>query len=420
MNGLRWVGYIDVMRTFSVTDDDLTFLFETILPHLNERQRRVAAGAAARMLGHGGVKAVSVASGMSLSVVQNGARDVDEGIEPSDRVRAEGAGRKLAEVAMPGIDEELDSLVEPESRGDPECVLRWTTKSTRTLARELSRRGYRITHSVVAQMLHSMGYSLQGSSKVLKGESHPDRDAQFRYIANLVSEFMAAGEPVASVDAKKKEMIGNFAPRGQQWRPRGEPIETKSHDFPDPELGKAIPYGVFDIAANAGWVSVGNSADTSEFAVSTIRRWWDEVGSVRYPKATRLLITADSGGSNSARGRLWRRELSSFARDTGLDVVVCHFPAGTSKWNKIEHRLFSHISRNWRGQVLESLEVVVDLIAGTTTQKGLTVQAVLDRNVYEKGIKVPDSEMKSLPVVKHDFHGDWNYTIKAAPTAKEC
>lgn len=407
------------MRTFSVADGDLRFFFETVLPHLNERQRRVVLGTTARMLGHGGVKAVSLTSGMSLSVVQKGARDVDEGIEPSDRIRAEGAGRKLAEVAMPGIDEELDSLVEPESRGDPERALRWTTKSTRTLADELTRRGYAITHSVVAKMLNSMGYSLQGASKVLEGEDHPDRDAQFRYIADLVEEFRAAGEPVASVDAKKKELIGNFAPRGQQWRPKGEPVETKSHDFPDKDLGKAVPYGVFDIDANAGWVSVGNSADTAEFAVSTIRRWWDEVGSIRYPDAKRLLITADSGGSNSARGRLWKRELSTFARDIGLDVVVCHFPAGTSKWNKIEHRLFSHISRNWRGQVLESLEVVVDLIAATTTRTGLTVRAELDTNTYEKGIKVSDGEMKSLPIVKHDFHGNWNYTIKSEQSAKE-
>jgi hypothetical protein len=402
------------MRIFEVTEDDLAFFFETALPHLNERQRRVTAGAFARTLGHGGVKAVAGASGMSVGVVQKGARDVDEGIEPSDRVRAVGAGRKLAEVAMPGLDEELDSLVEPESRGDPECALRWTTKSTRDLAKELTNRGFQITHSVVAKMLNAMGYSLQSASKVVEGSFHPDRDAQFRYIANLVDEFLKAGEPVASVDAKKKELIGNFAVPGQQWRPRGEPVETNSHDFPDKELGKAVPYGVYDIGANAGWVSVGNSADTAEFAVGTIRRWWERVGSVRYPNAKRLLITADSGGSNSASGRLWKRELASFARDTGLDVLVCHFPAGTSKWNKIEHRLFSHISRNWRGQVLESIEVVVDLIAATTTSKGLTVQAELDPAVYEKGIKVSDHELESLPIEKHKFHGEWNYTVKAS------
>jgi transposase len=399
---------------FEVTEDDLAFFFETVVPHLNERQRRVTVGALARTLGHGGVRAVAAASGMSVGLVQKGARDVDEGIEPSDRVRAKGAGRKLAEVAMPGVDEELDSLVEPESRGDPECELRWTTKSTRTLAKELTERGFPITHSVVAKMLGAMGYSLQSASKVVEGSSHPDRDAQFQYIARLVREFREAGEPVASIDAKKKELIGNFATPGRQWRPRGEPVEVNSHDFPDEELGKAVPYGVYDIGANAGWVSVGNSADTAEFAVGTIRRWWDQVGSVRYPKATKLLLTADSGGSNSASGKLWRRELASFARDAGLDVMVCHFPAGTSKWNKIEHRLFSHISRNWRGQVLESLEVVVDLIAATTTSKGLTVQAELDPKVYEKGIKVADHELKSLPIERHEFHGEWNYTVKGS------
>jgi len=404
--------YVGPMRTFSVTGEDLAFLFETILPHLNERQRRVVVGAAARTLGHGGVKAVSDASGISLSVVQHGARDVDSGVEPLDRVREVGAGRKLAEVAMPGIDEELDSLVEPESRGDPERALRWTTKSTRTLAEELTRRGYAVTHSVVAKMLASMGYSLQGASKVLEGASHPDRDAQFRYIAGLVEEFRRAGEPVASVDAKKKENVGNFAPQGRQWRPRGEPVEARSHDFPDKELGKAVPYGVYDIAGNTGWVSVGEGADTAEFAVATIRRWWAEVGRPRYPNATRLLVTADSGGSNSARGRLWKRELSAFARDAGLDITVCHFPAGTSKWNKIEHRLFAQISRNWRGQVLESREVIVDLIAGTTTRTGLTVRAELDRNVYEKGIAVPDEEFGRLPVEGHEFHGNWNYTVR--------
>jgi hypothetical protein len=254
---------------------------------------------------------------------------------------------------------------------------------------------------------------------VIEGSSHPDRDAQFQYIANLVREFREAGEPVASIDAKKKELIGNFATPGRQWRPRGEPVEVNSHDFPDEELGKAVPYGVYDIGANAGWVSVGNSADTAEFAVGTIRRWWERVGSIRYPKATRLLLTADSGGSNSASGKLWKRELASFAHDTGLDVMVCHFPAGTSKWNKIEHRLFSHISRNWRGQVLESIEVVVDLIAATTTSKGLTVHAELDPNVYEKGIKITDSELKSLPIQRHEFHGEWNYTVKGSGIQEE-
>jgi len=316
---------------------------------------------------------------------------------------------------MPGLEDALDDLVEPGSRGDPECALRWTTKSTRNLADELTERGFSITHSVVAKLLAAMGYSLQAASKSAEGSDHPDRDAQFRYLAGLVERFRAAGEPVISVDAKKKELIGNFAPAGRQWRPAGQPVETDTHDFPDPELGKAVPYGVYDVAANAGWVSVGGSSDTAEFAVSAIRRWWAEVGAVAYPDATTLLITADSGGSNSSRGRLWKKELAAFAKDAGLDVVVCHFPPGTSKWNKIEHCLFSHISMNWRGRVLESREVVVNLIAGTTTRTGLTVRAELDHGVYQKGIKVTDHEMKQLPIVEHEYHGDWNYTIKKSP-----
>ena len=398
--------------SFTVTGEDLSFFFGEVLPHLNERQRRVMAGAAARALGHGGVKAVAVASELSLSTVQNGAREVDGGIGPSDRVRAVGAGRKLAEESTPGLVDTLDGLVEPGSRGDPECALRWTTKSTRNLAAELTERGFSVTHSVVAKLLASMGYSLQAARKSAEGSDHPDRDAQFRYLAGLVEGFRAAGEPVISVDAKKKELIGNFAPAGRPWRPTGQPVETNTHDFPDEELGKAVPYGVYDVAAEAGWVSVGGSSDTAEFAVSTIRRWWTEMGSAAYPEATKLLVTADSGGSNSSRSRLWKKELAAFAKDTGLDIAVCHFPPGTSKWNKIEHRLFSHISMNWRGRVLESREVVVNLIAGTTTRTGLTVRAELDHGIYQKGVKVTDQEMEQLPLAKHEFHGDWNYTLK--------
>jgi len=401
-----------VLTSFTVTDEDLSFFFGEVLPHLNERGRRIVGGAAARALGHGGVKAVAGASGLSLSTVQNGARAVDAGIEPSDRVRAPGAGRPPATESMPGLVDALDRLVEPDSRGDPECALRWTTKSTRTLADELTERGLAVGHAVVARLLATMGYSLQAARKSAEGDDHPDRDAQFRYLAALVEGFRAAGEPVISVDAKKKELIGNFTPAGRQWRPVGQPVETNTHDFPDEELGKAVPYGVYDVAGDTGWVSVGGSSDTAEFAVSTIRRWWTEVGATAYPEATTLLVTADSGGSNSSRGRLWKRELAAFAKDAGLNVVVCHFPPGTSKWNKIEHRLFSHISMNWRGRVLESREVVVNLIAGTTTRTGLTVRAELDHGVYEKGIKVTDREMKQLPLVKHEFHGDWNYTMK--------
>ncbi|MCA1694454.1 MAG: ISAzo13 family transposase, partial [Actinobacteria bacterium] len=391
--------------SFTVIDDDLSFFFENVLPHLDERQRKILTGAAARALGHGGVKAVAAASGLSLSTVQHGALAVDAGIEPSDRVRAPGAGRPRAEKSMPGLVDALDKLVEPDSRGDPECALRWTTKSTRDLADELTRRGFEITHSVVAKLLADMGYSLQAASKSAEGSDHPDRDAQFRYLAGLVEQFRAAGEPVISVDAKNKELIGNFAPKGRQWRPAGQPVKTNTHDFPDEELGKAVPYGVYDLAGDAGWVSVGGGSDTAEFAVSTIRRWWSEVGATAYPEATELLITADSGGSNSSRGRLWKKEIAAFAKDAGLNIVVCHFPPGTSKWNKIEHRLFSHISMNWRGRVLESREVVLNLIAGTTTRSGLAVRAELDHATYQKGIKVTDHEMKLIPLVRHKFHG---------------
>jgi hypothetical protein len=409
------VSVLGMLGSFVVSSEDLSYFFGEVLPHLDERQRRVAVGAAARALGHGGVRAVAVASGLSLSTVQNSALAIDAGIEPSDRVRAPGAGRKSAVESMPGLLDALDRLVEPGSRGDPECALRWTTKSTRTLADQLTEQGFAVGHSVVARLLADQGYSLQAASKSAEGSDHPDRDAQFRYLAGLVEQFRAAGEPVISVDAKKKELIGNFAPAGRQWRPTGQPVVTNTHDFPDKELGKAVPYGIYDVANNAGWVSVGGSADTAEFAVSTIRRWWTEIGTGTYATATKLLITADSGGSNSARGRLWKKEIAAFAKDAGLDVVVCHFPPGTSKWNKIEHRLFSHISMNWRGRVLESRDVVVNLIAATTTRSGLTVRAELDHSTYQKGIKVTDHEMRQIPLVKHAFHGDWNYTIRKSP-----
>jgi Rhodopirellula transposase DDE domain len=400
--------------SFAVTDDDLSFFFGEVLPHLDERQRRIITGAAARALGHGGVKAVAVTSGLPLSTVQNGALAVDAGIEPSDRVRAPGAGRRAktsgeVHAGSRGCSGRLGGA--RQSRGSRMRVAVDDEIDSQS-RRRAHRTGISVTHSVVAKLLAAMGYSLQAARKSAEGSDHPDRDAQFRYLTGLVERFRAAGEPVISVDAKKKELIGNFAPAGQQWRPAGQPVETNTHDFPDPELGKAVPYGVYDVAGDTGWVSVGGSSDTAEFAVSTIRRWWTEVGAAAYPKATTLLITADSGGSNSSRGRLWKRELAAFAKDAGLDVVVCHFPPGTSKWNKIEHRLFSHISMNWRGRVLESREVVVNLIAGTTTRTGLTVRAELDHGVYQKGIKVTDHEMKQLPIVRHKFHGDWNYTIK--------
>ena len=373
------------------------------------------AGAAARALGYGGVKAVAVASGLSLSTIQTGAREVDEGVEPSERVRAPGAGRKRVEKVQPGLEDALDSLVEPETRGDPECPLRWTTKSLRNLSGDLASLGFAASPPIVGEMLAAMGYSLQAPVKTKEGADHPDRDAQFRYIAGLVEEFRSAGEPVISVDAKKKELVGDFAPSGREWRPVRQPVEVNTYDFPDKDLGKAVPYGVYDVAANAGWVSVGRSADTAEFAVQTIRSWWLRMGKSAYPNATRLLITADGGGSNGYRVRLWKKEIATLAREFGLDITVVHFPRGTSKWNKIEHRLFSHITMNWRGRPLESHEVVVNLIAGTTTRTGLTVVAELDQDDYEKGIKVTDKEFEKIPITRHAFHGEWNYTIQKLP-----
>ena len=403
------------MPSFAMADENLADYFHDVLPHLNERQRRIAAGAMARALGYSGVKAVAAASGLSLSTVQAGAREVDKGVEPSERIRVPGAGRKRAEETQPGLLDALDNLVEPETRGDPERALRWTTKSLRNLSDELASQGHAASPPVVGQMLAAMGYSLQAPVKTREGADHPDRDAQFRYIAGVVEEFRSAGEPVISVDAKKKELVGDFSPGGREWRPVGDPVQANTYDFPDKELGKAVPYGVYDLAANAGWVSVGRSADTAEFAAQTIRTWWDRMGRFAYPNATKLLITADGGGSNGYRLRLWKKEIADFARETGLDITVVHYPRGTSKWNKIEHRLFSHITMNWRGRPLESHEVVVNLIAGTTTRTGLTVQAELDQDEYEKGIKVTDAAFKAIPLVRHKFHGEWNYTILKSP-----
>jgi transposase len=382
--------------------------------HLDERQRRITAGAMVRTLDrHGAAKAVAEASGLSAKTVQRGTQEVDEGIEPATGVRSPGAGRKTVEESQPGLAEALDELIDPETRGDPMCPLRWTTKSTRVLADELTAQGYTVSHSTLAKVLDGMGYSLQAPAKTREGADHPDRDAQFRYLDQQVRAHMAAGEPVISVDGKKKEKVGNYAPSGREWQPKGEPVEVNMHDFPDKELGKVTPYGVYDISGNNGWVTVGTSADTAEFATSAIRRWWEEMGRAAYPGAARLLITADGGGSNGHRSRLWKREIAAFAEEAGLEVTVCHYPPGTSKWNKIEHRMFSHITRNWRGRPLESHEVVVSLIANTTTRAGLKIRAGLDQRTYVKGIEVSREEVEALPIEYHEFHGNWNYTVKA-------
>ncbi len=388
--------------------------FETVMPHLNERQRRVVTGAFAEALGRGGQKLVVEASGISTSTMSKAVREVRAGIEPSDRQRAEGGGDRPAIDKQPGLLEALDGLVHPDTRGNPMSVLRWTLKSTYELAGELAAQGYTASAELVRRLLHQMGYSLQGTAKQNEGAQHPDRNAQFEYLNAAVGERLAAGEPVISVDTKKKELIGGYANGGREWHPKGEPTRVDVHDFPDRALGefaKAIPYGVYDLASDEGWVNVGDTADTAEFAVESIRRWWNTLGRDRFGDATRLLITADAGGSNGYRPRAWKWSLAQLATETGLEITVCHYPPGTSKWNKIEHRLFSFISMNWRGRPLTDIRTIVELIASTTTDTGLTVQAAYDPTWYETGIKITNDQMDQLPLHPHDWHGEWNYTI---------
>jgi DDE family transposase len=392
--------------------------FETILPHLDERQRRLLLAAEARSLGYGGVSLVARAAGVSRVTVTAGVDALDAGQDPTPgRVRRTGGGRKALTETDPGLLDALDALVEPETRGDPMTRLRWTTKSTRNLAEELRRQGHEISHHSVGRLLTGpLRYSLQGNVKTVEGTQHPDRDAQFHYINDQVTAALAVGAPVLSVDAKKKELVGEYANAGRAWRPAGDPRRVDVHDFPGAQ-GKAVPYGLYDLGADTGWVSVGNDGDTAQFAVQTILRWWTTTGSVAYPDATTLLLTADAGGSNGYRLRLWKKELAALADATGLTITVCHMPPGTSKWNRIEHRLFSHISMNWVGQPLTSHEVAVNLIAGTTTRSGLTVHAELDTGSYPRGIKITDREMKALItqyLTPHEWHGEWNYTITPA------
>ena len=382
-----------------------------VLPHLNELQRRVVAGAMAEGLGRGGKSAVAEASGMSRNTVIKAEREVSEGIQPTERQRAPGGGDIKAEDKQPGLLEALDELVHPETRGNPMSYLRWTSKSTGHLATELVRQGFKITDDTVGRILRSIGYSLQAPSKQKEGKAHPDRDAQFVYLNKEVGRFMKAGQPVISVDTKKKEIVGEYSNGGAEWHPTGEPTRTKTHDFVDPELGRAVPYGVYDLANDEGWVSVGDSADTATFAVEAIRRWWRSMGAPRFPGATKLLITADAGGSNGYRVKLWKVELAQLAQETGLEITVVHYPPGTSKWKKVEHKMFSFISLNWRGRPLVSYRTIVELISNTTTSKGLKIRAEEDLNYYETGTKVSAAELAALPLRPHKFHGDWNYTI---------
>jgi transposase len=387
--------------------------FELLAPVLNERTRRLVAAAEAVAYGRGGGLAVARATGVSRRAIRQGISELatPESL-PAGRVRRAGGGRKSAAEQYPGLRAALEALVEPTTRGDPESALRWTCKSVRNLAEELRQQGYPISHQVVTELLHELEYSLQANRKVLEGSQHPDRNAQFEYLNQQVQAQVAAGEPAISVDAKKKELIGPFKNGGRELRPQGQPEPVRVHDFVDKNLGRATPYGVYDMAQNQGWVSVGIDHDTAEFAVASIQQWWQTLGHPTYPGATRLLITADGGGSNGSRLRLWKWELQRFADASGLELQVCHLPPGTSKWNKIEHRLFSYITQNWRGKPLVSYEMIVSLIAATKTRNGLTVRCALDDRTYPTGRKVTDAELASVNLARDEFHGDWNYRIR--------
>ena len=397
------------MKSMSELEEKLAVVW----PLLDERTRRLTAASEARALGYGGISQVSRACGLSRKAIKKGIQEIEAGTAPAPgRVRQPGAGRKKITDHDPGVAEALDRLIEPETRGDPESPLRWTCKSTRKLAAQLSREKHPASHTKVAQLLHEMGYSLQSNRKMEEGKDHPDRDAQFRHINLQVKRTLAKGAPVVSVDTKKKELVGNYANKGEQWLPGKSPIKVQGHDFPGPEVPRAYPYGIYDLGRNTGFVNLGTDHDTGAFAVASIRGWWRHAGRRLYGEAKDLLITADGGGSNGSRLRLWKVELQSLADTTGLNVSVCHFPPGTSKWNKIEHRLFSFISSNWRGKPLRDYETIVQLISNTTTATGLKVTCRLDRHKYPTGRRVTNEEMERVNLERHKFHGDWNYTIR--------
>jgi hypothetical protein len=387
--------------------------FADVWPLLNERSRRLMAATEARAIGYGGVSQVSRACGLSRKAIAKGIGEIAKkaALSPG-RVRRPGAGRKEITVGDPSLLDALDRLIEPETRGDPESPLRWICKSTRTLAAQLTRQNHPVSHEKVAQLLHDQDYSLQSNRKTEEGGDHPDRDAQFRHINAQTKRALAEATPVVSVDTKKKEMLGKYKNNGRQWLPAKDPFKVNGHDFPAPDVPRAYPYGVYDIGQNTGFVNVGTDHDTGAFAVASIRGWWRHEGRKMYPNASKLLITADGGGSNGPRLRIWKVSLQKLADETGLSIDVCHFPPGTSKWNKVEHRLFSFISSNWRGEPLQDYETIVNLIARTTTAKGLKVTCRLDRRKYPVGRKVSDEEMKSVNLKRHTFHGDWNYTIR--------
>ena len=396
-----------------IDDSKIAERFAGLGPELNERQRRLWAASEARACGRGGIAAVSRATGVSKDTVRRGMKELVSGVrlEPG-RVRAPGAGRPALTASDPSLLGDLKRLVDPDTRGDPESPLRWSSKSLGKLAGALVAAGHEVSDRTVGKLLRGLGFRLHANQKTREGNDHPDRDAQFGHINETVRSALAAGEPTISIDAKKRELVGDFKAVGREYEPTGRPVEVRTHDFKDKDLGHAIPYGVYDINANEGMVSVGVTSDTSAFAVNSIRVWWEHLGRRRYPKATSLTITADGGGSNSSRTRLWKVELQKLADELGLVIRVCHFPPGTSKWNKVEHRMFSFVSLNWRGRPLESLEVIIDLIGQTTTSTGLKVYARLDPGEYEKGIKVTDADFDAVNIVRDEFHPDWNYEIR--------
>ena len=392
--------------------------FASLKPLLDERARRLWAAVEARALGRGGISVVAEATGLARATIRAGLQELALPVPatgpqpPTERLRRPGGGRKPLGTRDPHLLQALETLVDPVTRGDPMSLLRWTCKSAVQLAAALQTQGHPVSERTVNRLLHDLGYSLQSNRKTLEGRSHPDRDAQFQYINRRAKAFQKQGQPVVSVDTKKKELIGQFRNGGREWQPQGHPEEVQGHDFPDAALGKVIPYGVYDETTNTGWVSVGVDHDTAAFAVETVRRWWRHMGSAVYPKAKRLLITADGGGSNGSRCRLWKVELQKLANEVGLDIAVCHFPPGTSKWNKIEHRMFCHITENWRGRPLVSREVVVNLIGHTTTKTGLAIRSALDENSYPIGREVTEQQLENLAIKRDKFHGEWNYTIR--------
>jgi len=394
-----------------IADRQLVTKLKTVLPHLNERQKRLFLAAEAKTLGWGGISKVASATGVSRVTIYKALKEIEFHAPVSERIRKSGGGRKGIDVHHPDLLRELESLVDPVTRGEPMSPLRWTCKSTRQLSSELVHQGYGVSHVTVADLLHRLDYSLQGNVKTLEGADHEDRDDQFNYINKKVKQFLHRRQPVISVDTKKKELVGKFKNGGREWQPTGEPEEVQVHDFASQESPKVIPYGIYDIAKNMGWVNVGCDHDTASFAVASIRRWWLSMGREVYPDAEELLICADGGGSNGYRVRLWKVELQTLATEMGLHITTCHFPPGTSKWNKIEHRLFSHISMNWRGRPLVSHEVIVKLIGKTFTRNGLRVKAKLDRRKYPTKVKVSNEEMERVKLKPHTFHGEWNYSI---------